>query len=65
MDAIPIQMRVQGRHETINAWLKSFEVLEQLYHHNPTQHGYVFRAVAVLVQLSLTNDDSLHNVNYK
>ena len=59
------QKRVQGRHETVNARLKSFQVLDQVYRHDPTQHGYVFRAVAVLVQLSIKNGDPLFGVNYK
>ena len=63
MDAM--QKRVQGRHETIDIRLKSLEVMEQLYCHNPTQHGYVFQAIAVLVQLSIKNADPLYNVNYK
>ncbi len=63
MDAI--QKRVQGRQETINAGLKSFEVLEQLYCHNPLQHGCVFHAAAVRVQISVKNGDPLCNVNYK
>ena len=50
---VPIDVLTQTEEMTINAWFKSFEVLEQLYCHNPTQHGYVFQAVAVLVQLSI------------
>ena len=60
-----MQKRVQRRHETVNAHLKSFWVLEQVYRHNATQHGYVFWAVAVLVQLSIKNGDPLFDVNYK
>ena len=64
-EADAMQKRVQGRHETANARLKSFQILDQVYQHDPTQHGYVFRAVAVLVQLSIKNGDPLFGVNYK
>ena len=53
------QKRVQGRHETVNSRLKAFEILSDTYRHDVTQHGYVFRAVAVLVQLSIKNGDPL------
>jgi len=64
-EADALQKRVQGRHETVNARLKSFKILDCLYRHDITQHGYVFRAVAVLVQLALRNGDPLYEVKYK
>ena len=64
-EADAMQKRVQGRYETVNACLKSFRILEQVYCHDATQHGYIFRAVAVLVQLSIKNGDPLFGVNYK
>jgi len=64
-EADAMQKRVQGRHETVNGRLKSFHILDQVYRHDPTQPGYVFRAVAVLVQLSIKNGDPLFSVNYK
>jgi hypothetical protein len=65
-DKNKMQMRVQGRHETINARLKFFSILgDKPYRHDVTQHGYVFRAVAVLVQLALQNGDPLFQVDYK
>jgi hypothetical protein len=61
-----MQMRVQGRHETINARLKFFKILgDQSFCHDETQHEYVFRAVAVLVQIALKNGDPLFQVDYK
>ena len=53
------QKQVQGRHETINFRLKACAILHSMYRHDITQHGYVFRAVAVLVKLSIKNGDSL------
>ena len=43
------QKRVQGRHETVNTRLKAFKILSDVF----------FRAVAVLVQLSIKNGDPL------
>lgn len=44
-----MQKRIQGWHKTVNAHLKSFGILEYAYKQNPTQYGYVFWSVAVLV----------------
>ena len=65
-EADAFQRRVQGRHETINARLKAYSILREMYRHDITQHGYVFRAVAVLVQLSIRNGDPLFSTtDYK
>lgn len=37
-----LQKRVQGRHEAMNARLKSFKILEGMYRNDPTHHGYFF-----------------------
>jgi hypothetical protein len=58
-EAAAYQKRFQGRHETINLRLKAYTMLHSLYRHDITQHGYVFRAVAVLVQLSIKYGDHL------
>ena len=60
------QKRVQGRHEIINSRLKVYAILHSMYRHDTTQHGYVFHAVAVLVQLSIKNGDPLFSTtDYK
>ena len=65
-EADAFQKRVQGRHETINSRLKAFAVLHSMYRHDISQHAYVFCAVAVLVQLSIKNGDSLFSTtDYK
>ena len=66
-EADAFQKRVQGRHETINARLKAYAILSEVFRHDITQHGYVFRAVAVLViQLSIKNGDPLFSTtDYK
>lgn len=64
-EADALQRRVQGRHETVNARLKNFKILVKQYRHDETQHGWVFRAVACLVQIALKNGDPLYQVDYK
>ena len=60
-----MQKRVQGRHEMVNATMKFFTILAVPFRHDVTQHGYVFRAVACLVQLSIKNGDPLYDCKYK
>ncbi len=64
-EADALQKRVQGCHEMANTRLKSFRILEALYRHDPSQHDYAFREVAVLVQLAIINGDPLFQVKYK
>jgi len=65
-EADALQKRVQGRHETINSRLKAYAILQEKYRHDVTQHGWVFRVVAVLVQLSIKNGDPLFSTtDYK
>jgi hypothetical protein len=56
--------RVSARHETINARLKYWGILAQVYRHDIENHGYVFRAVAVITQLAVENGEPLFDVNY-
>ena len=65
-EADAFQKRVQGRHETINSRLKAYAIFHSTYRHDITNHGYVFHAVAVLVQLSIKNGDPLYSTtDYK
>ncbi len=61
-----IRQRSRNRHETVNERMKNFAILWEEYRHDLTQHGYVFRAVAVLCQLAIENGDPLFPVkNYR
>ena len=60
-----MQKRVQGRHEMVNARMKFFTILAVPFRHVVMQHGYVFCAVACLVQLSIKNGDPLYDCKYK
>lgn len=56
------RQRVRARHETINARLKKFGILEQRYRHNILQHGVIFRAVAVMIQLEIESGHPLFSL---
>jgi hypothetical protein len=59
-----MQGRVRAHHETLNGWLKNWGILSQVYHHNIMQHGDVFRACAVVTQLTIKNGEPLFEVDY-
>jgi len=54
--------RIRARHETVNARLKSFSVLKQVYRHALIDHVDVFSAVAVLVQLGIEEGERLFDI---
>jgi len=58
-DRIIERNRIRARHETVNARLKSFGILNQVYRHSLIDHVDVFSAIAVLVQLSIENGEPL------
>ncbi len=57
--------RVRARHEPLNRWLKNWGILSQVYQHNIMRHGDVFRACAVVTQLTIKNGEPLFEVEYK
>jgi hypothetical protein len=54
--------RLRSRHETINSRCKVFEILHQEYRHSVFDHAFVFRAVAVLVQVAIENGEPLFDL---
>ena len=62
---LEMQNRVRSRHETVNGRFKSWAILEERYRHDLSTHGYVFRAIVVLTQLSIENGEPLFKVDYK
>ncbi len=52
-EADAMQKRVQGQHETANACLKSFRVLDQIYRRNATQHAMFFAQLLFLCSCPL------------
>ena len=64
-DTEVMQTMVRRRHETVNRRFKQFGVLKQKYRHDLRDHGDVFRAVAVVTQLSIQNGEPLFDVDYE
>ena len=60
-----MQQRVRNRQETVNKRLKQFSILKQRFRHDMPKHGDVFRACAVLVQLSINDSDKLFHCGYR
>ena len=59
-----MQQRVRNRQETVNKRFKNWGILKQVYRHNITKHGDVFRAIVVITQLSITNGEQLFACGY-
>ena len=53
------KQRIRARHETVNRRFKTWGILKNQYHHNIQEHELVFRAVVVMVQLSIDNGNCL------
>jgi hypothetical protein len=61
---LAMQARVRSRHETLNGRLKNWGILAQVYRHDISKHGDVFRACAVITQLMIQNGEPLFSVEY-
>ena len=59
-----MQQRVRNRQETVNKRFKNWGILKQVYRHNITKHGDIFRAIVVITQLSITNGEQLFACGY-
>jgi len=64
VENLAMQARVRSRHETLNGRLKNWGILQQVFRHDISLHGSVFRACAVLTQLMLENGEPLYAVAY-
>jgi DDE superfamily endonuclease len=60
-----MQGRVRARHETLNGRLKNWGILSQVFRHDISLHGPVFRACAVITQLAIKNGEPLFTVEYE
>lgn len=59
-----MQQIVRSRHETCNARFKMWGILNQVFRHERTKHCDVFRACAVITQLSIESGEKLWQVEY-
>ena len=57
-----LRNRVRGRHETVNRRFKQFGALHHKFHHDWKLHSSVFRAVAVITQISLIMGEPLFDI---
>jgi hypothetical protein len=60
-----MQQRVRNRQETINERFKNFEILKQVFRHDIILHGDVFRAIAVILQLTINAGEILFECGYR
>jgi len=60
-----MQGRARARHEMLNGWLKNWGILSQVFRHHIMTHGNVFRACAVVRQLTVENGEPLFEVEYE
>mmetsp|Transcript_17197 Transcript_17197/g.47090 ORF Transcript_17197/g.47090 Transcript_17197/m.47090 type:complete len:115 (-) Transcript_17197:53-397(-) len=58
------RQRVRNRHETVNSRLKDWKCLAVRLKHDLQKHSAMFRAVAVICQVSLVNGEPLFEVDY-
>jgi hypothetical protein len=58
-----MQGRGRARHETLNGRLKNWGILSQFFRHYIMTHGDVFRACAVVTQLTVENGEPLSRSN--
>ena len=56
--------RARARHETVNARLKRFGALKQVFRHRLDQHGSVFHAIATICQVEIEEGSHLFPVDY-
>ena len=63
-ETLAMQKRVRSRQETVNNRLKQWGCLNERFRHDTRKHGDVFRAVAVVTQLSIQNGEPLFSVDY-
>ncbi len=60
-----MQSNVRSRHETLNGRFKFWEILKQPFRHDIVmQHGAVFRAIAVIIQVAIDEGAKLFSVEY-
>ena len=60
-----MQQRCRNRQETVNKRFKQWGILKQRYRHDIVAHGEAFRAVVVLTQMIINNNESLFECGYR
>jgi hypothetical protein len=60
-----MQQRARNRQETVNKRFKVWGALKQVWRHAIELHGEVFRAIAVITQLTINSGERLFEVGYR
>jgi len=58
-----LKSRIRSRHETVNQRFKQFAILRDVFRHDISIHGDVFRACMTLVQLQIEDGEPLFRTN--
>ena len=64
-ETLAMQARVRHRQETINLRFKFFGAMKQTWRHEIGRHGIAFRAIAIILQLTINTGERLFAVNYR
>jgi hypothetical protein len=59
-----LQQRLRAKQETCNKRFKQWNILKNVYRHEITAHGNVFRAICVITQVAFENGEPLFEVDY-
>ena len=60
-----MQQRVRNRQETCNNRFKFWHVLQNIFRHDLSFHGTIFRSIAVITQIAIHNGEKLFDCGYK
>jgi hypothetical protein len=62
-----MQQRVRNRQESVNKRFKNFGILKQVFRHDEklSEHGDVFRSVAIITQLAINKGEKLFECGYR
>ena len=61
---LKVKKRICSRHETVNKRFKQSSILKTIVCHDFLKHSSVFRAIAVITQLSIECGEPLFDVEY-
>jgi hypothetical protein len=60
-----MQSTIRSRHKTLNWRFKFWEILKQPFRHDTiTQHGTIFWAIAIIIQVAIDEGATLFSVEY-
>jgi hypothetical protein len=61
-----MQQRVRNRQETINKRFKDWQIMVQIFRHEPlSMHADAFRCIAIVEQLAINKGEPLFQCGYK